>query len=112
MSFYMSEVSQLGHFEDIESQEIEIDSPDTVSWNNKGIFLGDMGKCEEAIRCFDKAIELDPSYTVALYNKGFALNVMGEYEDAIECYNKVHRMLMPGTTKVLLVIVWANIMNL
>lgn len=36
--------------------------PEAVALNNKGVFLGEIGKCEEAIRCFDKAIEVDQLY--------------------------------------------------
>jgi tetratricopeptide (TPR) repeat protein/predicted amidohydrolase len=52
------------------------------------VALADLGKYEEAIRCFDKAIELKPRDSLAWNNKGVALDCLGKYEEAIRCYDK------------------------
>lgn len=65
-----------------------IDSRNAVVWTNKGLGLGNMGRFEEAIQCYDKALELDPRYATAWYNKGNNLNAMSRYEEAVFCYDK------------------------
>ena len=39
----------------------------------KVLALYNLGKYEEAIKCYDKAIEIDPNYADAWNNKGLAL---------------------------------------
>jgi len=41
---------------------------------NKGNALGSYGKCDEAIKAFDKAIEKKPQYADAWNNKGLHSN--------------------------------------
>jgi tetratricopeptide (TPR) repeat protein len=57
-------------------------------WTNKGASLGNLGRNEEAIRCFDKAIELDPQDARAWNNKGNCLRLLGRHEEAIRCFDK------------------------
>ncbi len=48
-----------------ESQEkacgkaIEINPPNSIAWNNKGLTLSSLGKYNEAIKAYDKAIEIN-----------------------------------------------------
>jgi len=77
---------------------------------NKGFSLVSLGKCQEAIACYDKAIEINPRYADAWYNKGAALGKIAEaqqrdalrmkasiisdqivdtYKEAIACYDKM-----------------------
>jgi len=37
-----------------------LDPKDAVAWHNKGLALYDLGRYEEAIRCYDKVLEIDP----------------------------------------------------
>ena len=57
-------------------------------WNNRGTALGQVGKYQKAIECFDKAIEINPNYINALNSKGTALHYLDDYQKAIECYDK------------------------
>ncbi len=50
--------------------------------------LHDLGKYQEAIKCYDKVIELEPDDYAAYYNKGLALHDLGKYKEAIDCYDK------------------------
>jgi len=38
--------------------------------NNKGVALAALGKCEEAIDCFDKVLRMNPHNELVLLNKG------------------------------------------
>jgi tetratricopeptide (TPR) repeat protein len=65
-----------------------VDTKRTRNWYNKGVALGELGKYEEAIKCYDRAIEIKSNYEQAWYNKGWALGELGKYEEAIKCYDK------------------------
>jgi tetratricopeptide (TPR) repeat protein len=70
------------------NKAIELDPNNADAWNMKGWAQSNLGKYEEAIRCFDKAIELDPNNADAWYNKGATLYTTKRYDKAIECCNK------------------------
>jgi tetratricopeptide (TPR) repeat protein len=59
-------------------------------WYTKGTALGNLGKYEQAIECFDKAIKINPNEPKIWYTKGIALGNLGKYEQAIECFDKGH----------------------
>jgi tetratricopeptide (TPR) repeat protein len=61
-------------------------------WYNKGIALNNLGKCDEAIKAFDKAIELNTIYEEAWNNKGIALSNMGKYDEAINAYDEAIKL--------------------
>jgi Flp pilus assembly protein TadD len=50
--------------------------------NKKGIVLGNQGKYNEAIKCFDEAIRLDPKDVDAWNNKGIVLGALGRISEA------------------------------
>lgn len=54
---------------------------------NKGLALGNLGRYEEAISCYNHTLEIDPKYALALSNKGIALGNSGRYKEAITCYD-------------------------
>jgi tetratricopeptide (TPR) repeat protein/tRNA A-37 threonylcarbamoyl transferase component Bud32 len=54
-------------------------------WSNKGISLSNLGRHEEAVRCYDKALELDPRDAEVWNNKGDCLDSLGRREEAIRC---------------------------
>lgn len=41
-------------------KSLDADPYDAKAWNNKGIALDDLGRKEEAIKCYDKALEINP----------------------------------------------------
>src|SRR3989339_234194 len=55
---------------------------------NKGIALGNLGRQQEAIACYDKALEIDPRDASVWSNKGAALGNLGIYQEEIACYDK------------------------
>ncbi|MCX6844492.1 MAG: serine/threonine-protein kinase [candidate division WOR-3 bacterium] len=57
-------------------------------WANKGYSLDCLGRCEEAIRCYDKALELDPQNNAIWYMKGRVLGSLGRHEEAIRCHDE------------------------
>lgn len=63
------------------------ESADT--WCNKGVTLGELGKHEDAVKCYDRALEIDPDFADAWYNKGELLCELAEFDDGIKCYDKV-----------------------
>jgi tetratricopeptide (TPR) repeat protein len=42
----------------------------------KGNILANLGRYEEAIKCYDKAIELNPNYALAIINKNNVLSII------------------------------------
>ena len=65
---------------------MEIDPKFAAAWNNKGLALGNLGRNEEAIECFDKAIEIQPNNAIFWNMKGVALLFLAKYQEAIECH--------------------------
>jgi tetratricopeptide (TPR) repeat protein len=61
---------------------------DAKEWNDKGVSLDNLGRSDEALRCYDRAIELDPRLTLAWCSKGASLNALGRHEEALGCYDK------------------------
>jgi len=57
-------------------------------WMNKGVSLANLGRREEAIRCYDRALEIDPRDADAWYNKGVSLADLGRRDEAIHCYDR------------------------
>jgi tetratricopeptide (TPR) repeat protein len=74
---------------------IQIDPNDAITWYNKGVALGRLGRDEEAIRSYDRAIQIDPNYGDAWDNKGIALTNLGRYDEAIKSFD---RAIQLGTT--------------
>lgn len=57
-------------------------------WANRGVFLDNMGRYEEAIESFDKAIKISPDDSFAWTSRGITLEKLGRYEEAVESYDK------------------------
>ena len=72
---------------------IKCNPNDAQVWNNKGLALYHLDKCDEAIKAYDEAIRLDPTNTKALDNKGSALRHQGKNDEAI------HRSSVKTTTQ-------------
>ncbi len=50
--------------------------------------MDDLGRYDEAIRCYDTALEINPEYAYLWNGKGNALYDLGRYDEAIRCYDK------------------------
>jgi tetratricopeptide (TPR) repeat protein len=59
-----------------------------AAWNNKGKSLTNLGKFDEAIKCYDRALEIDPNYAFAWNYKGITLYELRKYDEAIKSYDK------------------------
>ena len=57
-------------------------------WVNKGVSLHNLGRREEAIRCYDRALEIDPRFANAWNNKALAEEKSGKTKAAIETWRK------------------------
>lgn len=69
---------------------------------NKGKSLGDLGRSEDSLACFDKAISLSPSLPEAWLNKGATLSEIGRQADALSCFDRALGL------KPTLSVAWAN----
>jgi Flp pilus assembly protein TadD len=58
----------------------------------KGIALGNQGKYDEAIKCFNDAIRLDPKNVDAWNNKGVTLVIQGKYDEALKAFDEAIRI--------------------
>lgn len=55
---------------------------------NKGAALGNLGRSEAALECFDKVLALSPGTDAAWTNKGVILAKLGRETEAVKCYKK------------------------
>jgi Flp pilus assembly protein TadD len=62
----------------------------------KGIALGNQGKYDEAIKCFNEAIRLDPKEVDAWNNKGVALKALGRTDEAGPAFAKAKELGYSG----------------
>lgn len=58
-----------------------------LDWISKGIALHQLGKLQDAVKCYAKALEINPRNSIAWCNKGTAHNCLGENEEAINCFD-------------------------
>ena len=56
--------------------------------SDKGLALDNLGRYEEAIKCYDKVIEIEPNHAYAWYYKSLALDQFGENDEAEKCFKK------------------------
>jgi tetratricopeptide (TPR) repeat protein len=56
-------------------------------WFKKGIDLGNQGKYDEAIKCFDEVLRIDASYPDAWYAKGIACFGQKKYEESLKSFD-------------------------
>jgi len=67
---------------------LEINPQYSKAWSNKGASLNGLGRCAEAIKCFDRALEINPQHAVAWLNKGVTEDRLGLRRDAVISYRK------------------------
>lgn len=61
---------------------ISISRLTAIYWCDRGAFLSDQGKYDEALLAFDEAIRIDPEYADAWNGKGRVLNILGRLDEA------------------------------
>jgi len=57
---------------------------DAVYWTNEGNRLCDMGRREEALKCYYKALENDPGHLLALLNMATTLHELGRPKEVLK----------------------------
>jgi tetratricopeptide (TPR) repeat protein len=57
------------------------------AWGMKADALLAMGKCPEALQCFDRVLEMNPG-AVAWYEKGLCCSRLERYAEAVECFER------------------------
>jgi len=65
-------------------KKVEGKTKDADAWYNKGKALQNLGRYEEAIRCYDKVIEINPEYDGVFDSKIFAMDKLKEQEQQEE----------------------------
>lgn len=64
-------------------------------WVAKGRTLGELGKHNEALECFQAALEVDPTFVKAHFYKGIALHKLKRVGEAKESWRTFVRLAPP-----------------
>lgn len=64
------------------------------AWSNMGLALHELGRLEEALRCYNRAASLEGD-CVTLNNRGLLLNDMGRMEESIADFSTIIHVLNP-----------------
>jgi tetratricopeptide (TPR) repeat protein len=67
---------------------LALDTNNDKAWNDKGAFLGKLGRYVEAIENFEQAIKIAPDDHLAWNNKGTALYRLNRNEEAVKAYDQ------------------------
>lgn len=59
-----------------------------MAWNEKANFLDSLGRCDDALSCYEMALKLDPELSEAWFNKGLTLKKLGRDKEGNDCINK------------------------
>jgi molecular chaperone DnaK len=79
-----------------ERARIATESPKSAEdWVAKGRMLGELGKHEEALECFQGALEAYPTFARAYFYKGIALDKLKRVEEAKESWRAFVRIAPP-----------------
>ena len=66
-------------------------------WYGKAYLLSELGRHEEALKCYDKALEICPLRAELLERplskKGITLAKLGRHEEALKCYDEAIALL-------------------
>lgn len=70
------------------TRSIELDSADSIIWNNRGHLFLELGKYHKAISDLDEAIKLDNKNYYAWNNRGFAKTKLRQYQEALSDFKE------------------------
>lgn len=73
-------------------------SPDAITWSNLGSLMTDLGRTDDAERCFRSALALDPNCASAYDNCGLLYCDLGRWEEAEAHFREAIR-LAPSNTQ-------------
>jgi len=59
-----------------------------AGWWHKGIALGELGRYDEAVACYDRGLDIEPRDPRLWNSKGNALQALRRYEEALACYDR------------------------
>jgi outer membrane protein OmpA-like peptidoglycan-associated protein len=76
---------------DFYGKAVETDPSYAEAWNNLGYVQENLGRFEEALRCYRRALELNPEMAVAYLGLGDVHSQCGRYKEAIEAYESALR---------------------
>ena len=68
---------------------INANSINPMYYNTLGNILKEMGRFDEAVRCYRQGLACNPDYIEALFNLGSVLQVQYKTKEAIDCYHRV-----------------------
>ena len=66
----------------------KLEELDEWDLGNKGTSLFNLGRIDEAMKCYNKVFGINPRFAGVWYNKGVFLSKLGHFDEAIECYDK------------------------
>lgn len=71
---------------------LKVNPQNGIAHSNRGNILGELGRYQEALRCYEQAISLEPLYAEAYCNQGNTLQVLGRYQEALASYEKAVKL--------------------
>jgi len=84
-AFHRGDYSRaLNHIEN----SLSVNPRSAAAWHEKANCLDELGRCEEALSCYDTVIRLDEHHAEAWFNKGLILKKMGREKEAFDCMNR------------------------
>jgi hypothetical protein len=82
----LEEKSEFNVSQKIETNETEIASAEL--WLEKGNYLYEQGRYDEAVVFYDRSLLLNPQLDAAWFNKGNALYMQGNYDKALQAFDR------------------------
>lgn len=61
-------------------------------WKDKGLDKLELGKYEDAVKCFDNELEINGKSFDAYFAKGVTLYALGSYTEAVECFQNAYEI--------------------
>ena len=61
-------------------------------WNNEGVALHGLGRCQEALACYERGLEINSRGSVLWQNKGRALDTLGRTQEAKACFRRAREL--------------------